>query len=299
MRTLPLLAAVTALAACSDPAPSTPTATTDAAADVAPLDVTAPDVTTTDVPTPDATTDVATGGPCSFNRDCDPSLRCECSESDGCRCLPGARGTATAGEACADGNDCASALCVEGNAGFLCSDACERASDCPASLPRCVSVPSVGSFCARDPSATADAGSFAGCAGACATTNLRAAFGSRTGDFTRAQYGVNSPTSLRVEAHFGGSPECPSMTSPTPRRTLVLSGVRPTADATPQESGVTASLFDFGGDLTSAPIARASSVRVVSRGYQADGYVSLEVTATFDEGTITGGVFATHCDSLD
>ncbi|MEZ4409566.1 MAG: hypothetical protein R3A52_24300 [Polyangiales bacterium] len=297
MRTLPLLAAATALVACSDPAPSTPPAVD--AADVAPLDAVATDVTATDVTATDATIDVAAGGPCSFNRDCDPALRCECSESDGCRCLPGARGAAATGEACADGNDCASALCVEGNAGFLCSDACERASDCPASLPRCVAVPTVGSFCARDPSATADAGSFPDCTGACATTTLRAAFGSRTGDFSRAQYGVNAANTLHVEAYFGGSPECPSMSSPTPQRALVISGVRASADPTPQETDLRVSLFDFSGDLTSAPIARATSARVVSRGYQPGGYISFEFTATFDEGTITGGVFATHCDSLD
>lgn len=244
------------------------------------------------------------GGPCSFNRDRIPAERCGCDETAGCRCAPGPRGAGLAGvAACTSGDDCASALCVEASGGgSLCSDACAVDAECPAALPRCLSISGVGSFCARDPSAR-DAGVDAppGCQGACATTALTARFGSRRRDFERAQYGRDGDGRILVEAHSGGDPACPTMTSPTPRRTLALRGVRAMADAIPQTQadGVTAVLFDFGGDLTSAPLLRATAVRVVPRGYAAGGYLSLEVTATFPEGTITGGLFAPHCASLD
>lgn len=277
-----------------------PTAAADASTD-------APEVALADTPVAeeasvDASTALDGGGRCSFNRDCIPAERCECDEATGCRCAPGARGLGLPGvTACASGNDCASALCVEARTGSLCSDACATDSDCPAALPRCLSISGVGRFCARDPSRDAGVDAPPGCEGACATTTLQATFGSRRGAFERAQHGRLASGRLLVEAHSGGDPACPTMSSPTPRRTLSLRGLRATADATPQTEadGLTAVLFDFGGDLTSAPLLRASAVRVVPRGYTANGYLSLEVTATFPEGTITGGLFAPHCDSLD
>ena len=283
------LALLCALPACT----ADPAITADAATD-API----PKDVAVDAPTLDG------GGRCSFNRDCPGAERCECAETTGCRCAPGARGTGQPGVApCASGNECASALCVEGSGGgSLCSDACASDTDCPAALPRCLSISGVGRFCARDlglRDAGADAPS--GCPGSCAATVLQATFGSRRGAFERAQYGVLASGRLVIEAHSGGDPACPTMTSPTPRRTLSLRGIRATADATPQTGadGVTAVLFDFGGDLTSAPLLRATAVQVVPRAFLADGYVSLEVTATFPEGTITGGLFAPHCTSLD
>lgn len=285
-RAVPLLAAL-ALAACESSPPATldvpPTG--DAVASDVPVELDVP----SDVPPVDAGTG---GGACSFNRDCIAAERCECDESTGCRCSPGARGAGLPGVTrCASGNDCASALCVEANGGVsLCSDACADPSDCPAALPRCLSIPGIGSFCARDPSA-ADAGA--------GGTALSAVFGSRRAGFERAQHGNLAGDRLVVEAHSGGDPACPTMSSPTPRRTLSIRGVRATSDPAPQTDGLTAALFDFGGDLTAAPLLRASAVRVVPSAYLRDGSVSLSVTVTFAEGTITGDLVAPHCDSLD
>lgn len=89
------------------------------------------------------------------------------------------------------------------------------------------------------------------------------------------------------------------MGSPTPRRTVVITGVRARGDGDEQQTGLGASLFDFGGELTDRPLERATMVRVTPRAYHAGEFVSFEVTAVFDGGTITGGVFARHCDSLD
>lgn len=283
------------LAACDGAAPSTnDAATTDVAtaADIAD----ATDVTALDAAPDDVTDAIETreaGGRCAFNRDCVSAERCECDEATGCRCAPGARGTGRAGvDRCTSGNDCESALCVEANGGVsLCSAPCATVSECPSALPRCLSVATVGRFCARDPSMTADAG---------ATISLTARFGTRTGAFDRAQHGVEGTDGIYIEAHYGGSPACPSMTSPTPQRTFILSGVRAGVSAVQTEaSGVTASLLDFGGDLVSAPLVRASTVRVTPRSLDRGTSVSLDVTATFAGGTIEGSFVAPHCASLD
>lgn len=283
-RVRPLFAAL-ALAACESP---------PAASDVPPPgDVVVDTAAVVDVAVDVRPEDAGTGGgTCSFNRDCIASERCECDESAGCRCAPGPRGAGLPGVTrCASGNDCASALCVEAHGGSsLCSDACASPSDCPAALPRCLSISGVGSFCARDPSA-GDAGA--------GGTALSAVFGSRRAGFERAQHGNLGGDRLLVEAHSGGDPACPTMTSPTPRRTLSIRGVRATSDPAPQTDGLTAALFDFGGDLTSAPLLRASAVRVVPRAYLRDGSISLSVTVTFAEGTITGDLVAPHCPTLD
>lgn len=83
------------------------------------------------------------GAECQFNRDCQAALRCECDESTGCACQPGARGAGQNGiDACDSGNQCASSVCVEGptNGEFVCSDECESAQDCTGKLPRCIPV---------------------------------------------------------------------------------------------------------------------------------------------------------------
>jgi hypothetical protein len=302
MRSLHCTALCAALLACeATPAVAPADAAPDLAADR--LDVVPPDAA------PDAAPDVAldsSGRTCSFNRDCPDVERCACEESAGCRCLVGPRGTGRAGvDVCTSGDDCASALCVEANGAVsLCSDACTAASECPGALPRCLSVPLVGRFCARDPAATGDAGAPdapAGCPGECARTTLQGTFGAMRGAFDRAQHGNAGSAGLRVEAHFGGDPACPNETSPTPRRTVVITGLRATADATPQTEadGVRATLFDFGGELVSEPLVRATAVRVTPRAWMRSGYVSLDVSLSFPGGTITGGLFAPHCPSLD
>ncbi len=92
------------------------------------------------------------GAMCSFNRECQAVLRCECDNGD-CACKPGARGTGENGvDTCNSGNDCSSALCLEGPGGtYLCSDECETAADCPAKLPKCLDVTFVGRICVREP----------------------------------------------------------------------------------------------------------------------------------------------------
>lgn len=94
------------------------------------------------------------GTECAFNRECNAALRCECSESAGCACKAGARGTGMSGVTpCADGNDCASSVCVEGppDSGTFCSDECTTSADCTGKLPLCSDIAFVGRICIRQP----------------------------------------------------------------------------------------------------------------------------------------------------
>lgn len=94
---------------------------------------------------------------CTFNADCIASERCECTESAGCFCKVGARGTGKAGiDTCTDGNDCESALCLEGpkyQKSYYCSGPCSSAADCTKMLPVCSNIAFVGKICIRDPAA--------------------------------------------------------------------------------------------------------------------------------------------------
>lgn len=91
------------------------------------------------------------GATCVFNWDCQLKLRCECDGE--CACNPGKRGARKPGGGCEGGNDCVSAVCLDGpnNNELLCSDACKVPADCPTILPRCEKVALVGRICVREP----------------------------------------------------------------------------------------------------------------------------------------------------
>ncbi|WP_143195196.1 hypothetical protein [Archangium sp. Cb G35] len=89
---------------------------------------------------------------CTFNSDCPLDERCECDEETGCQCLTGARGTGRAGvDPCVSGNDCESALCVEGWNSYYCSGPCRVDTDCGPRLPVCSYIFFLGDACVRDP----------------------------------------------------------------------------------------------------------------------------------------------------
>lgn len=153
------------------------------------------------------------------------------------------------------------------------------------------------------------------CDGACRTTALTAAFGSTTRVLDRAVYGVNAipgqaPT-LHVEAYQGGGTGCPSASSPTPEYTLVLGEVP--VPTTTEAGSVRANLLDFQGDLLGGALGAAATAATAAAvaldvcptcvgqpaPSDADGLVALDLDATFSGGTVTGHLFATHCDSLD
>lgn len=103
----------------------------------------------------DAMTADAAPTACVFNSDCPDEQRCV--DSSG-MCELGERGTGVNGvDACESGNDCASAVCVEGpesaDEDFYCSGECEDDDDCTGMLPRCLEVAFLGRICAREPEA--------------------------------------------------------------------------------------------------------------------------------------------------
>lgn len=153
------------------------------------------------------------------------------------------------------------------------------------------------------------------CDGACRTTALTARFGATTRTFDHAAYGVTvtagQPPTLHVEAYRGGPAGCPTASSPTPDYTLVL-GELP-LPTTAGAVATTANVLDFVGDLLGGPLGAAATAATATPvaldvcptcvGQPApadpDGLVALDLTATFAAGTVTGHLFATHCDSLD
>lgn len=98
--------------------------------------------------------DEADAGPtsCIFNSDCPEDQRCD-DETD--LCEVGERGTGQNGvDTCESGDDCASAVCVEGpedGGDFYCSDECQDDDDCTGELPRCLNIAFVGRICTRVP----------------------------------------------------------------------------------------------------------------------------------------------------
>ena len=157
------IAAGSLVSACTDEATSTPTGETDKADASTSKDKdsgSTDDDTDTDkdagvTPGKDANGPGADGDQCTFNRDCQSALRCECEEPNGCFCKPGARGTGKNGvDPCDSGNQCESSLCVEGptDGESFCSDECKDETECGGQLPRCLPIPGLGAnVCTREP----------------------------------------------------------------------------------------------------------------------------------------------------
>lgn len=169
----------------------------------------------------------------------------------------------------------------------------------------------------------ADAGdtAFTECTGACRETTLIASLGAKTAPFERVQFGFTSPAQssageweLYVEAHAGGASACPDQSSPSPDRTIVISGVALPEEGIRQtrDGGLSTVLLDFSGELTDEPFVRAQAVTLMPSaanlcpGCVQDGgspqaqVFAFELDAELpDGGAITGHGFAEHCPSMD
>jgi hypothetical protein len=280
------------LLGCSDPVTGADAARDVTAPDAPRMDA-AVDAPPTDLPDVPAG-EVGLGASCSLNRECAANARCQCASGD-CRCMEGPRGTGRSGVArCTSGDDCESSLCVDGNNGMLCSDACTSNADCPPALPRCITLGALSlSLCARDPNAPpGDGGTY--------NTMLTATFGARGGPFDSARHGRQGTNGIYLEAYLGGDPACPEANSPTPQRTLVLTGLRTNVTGVQTSAtGVRAVLLDFSGGLIATPTARATMVEVTPQELGAGTRVRADIRVTFEGGTITGVVDAPWCRSLD
>lgn len=155
-----------------------------------------------------------------------------------------------------------------------------------------------------DAGVTPDSGVDAGLDGgsdAGAADFLVVTIGSRSGAFDRAQHGLEPDGGLYLEAYFGGDPACPTQTSPTPERTLIIAGLHamPDGGAIRYADGLRVTLLDFSGALTSAPFLRAVTARATPLSVVPGTLVSFSLEAAFDGGTVQGRFSAAHCASLD
>jgi hypothetical protein len=125
--------------------------------------------------------------------------------------------------------------------------------------------------------------------------------GTRSGEFDRAQHGLQPDAGLYIEASFGGDPACPTQTSPTPDRTLIIAGLHamPDGGVISYADGLRVTLLDFNGALTTLPFVRATSARATPLSVTPGTLAVFAIEATFDGGTLRGRFSAAHCASLD
>lgn len=166
------------------------------------------------------------------------------------------------------------------------------------------------------------------CDGECADHNLKfTTTDGRTVPFSNVGFGLTHPSDaesgeweLYILTWEQGVSGCPDQGSPTPTHELILSDIQiptTTDDITKDTASLVAALIDYRSnviDRTQNPsgISSASAVTIKPVGVSVctecvgvltmpdvDGFVSFDVTAEFEEGTISGRIYAQHCDSLD
>ncbi len=241
----------------------------------------------TPAPASDASVETA-AATCVFNDDCAEGRRCECKLT-GCTCEIGPRGAGKAGvDACSSEFDCASGVCVEGTSGFVCSGRC--ADGCGDKLPRCANISPLGEICVREPPPM--------------PTGALGKFGSNTFDFAHAffgyDYGEAGPIATTIELHAGWDGGCPPPKT-DPDATIVVVGLPLPFVARTYETGIKATLLGF---TTTLPIkSSATTAKLDLRSIETCGTATcaleLGVSFGFAEGTVSGNVRATHCDSMD
>ena len=105
------------------------------------------------------------------------------------------------------------------------------------------------------------------------------------------------------------------MASPTPERLVLIHDIPIPETTMPltEAEAITGQYFDFvGDDLPNAVQTAALTISLTPRALDVcpecfgqtppsdpDGFFALDVDITFDGGTTTGKIYATHCDSLD
>lgn len=141
--------------------------------------------------------------------------------------------------------------------------------------------------------------------------------------FSNAGYGMIAPVhnesqewQLHVELWEGGYTGCPEEGSPTPARTVIVSGL-PMLSAVvgyTENDGVNLVFLDYTGEIVDDlnPTSKASTLIVRPLNWSLcvecvgepvpsheAGEVVLQVEGIFAEGTLRGTLKARHCDSLD
>lgn len=137
-------------------------------------------------------------------------------------------------------------------------------------------------------------------------TALEVTIAAKKRPIDRAQFGIDrgdAGDTFHIEAHAGGDPKCPDNTSPSPDRTLIVSGLPKGAAVgtkLTKADGVSATFLDFTDEqLTEPPFfTKATALTVTIVAVTGTTAIELEIDATFAEGTAKGRLYATFCESL-
>lgn len=149
------------------------------------------------------------------------------------------------------------------------------------------------------------------CDGACKTTAVTAKFGAKTGKITRAYVGYTAPTNgapvaLYVDFDTQTDKGCPTDTnSAGGLKKFTIDLPLPLASSyTKANPDATFGFFDTDSAdpwLTTKPIegATAFTVTPTAAKLTADGFIALDLDATFPSGTVAGHLYAPHCAIFD
>lgn len=159
------------------------------------------------------------------------------------------------------------------------------------------------------------------CEGDCAKSTLSFNLQNKRSAISRAVYGLSAASTtdsgeveVYIEAFEGGDKGCPTMSAATPKRTLILSGLKAplTTTAKTKEDGLFAKLIDYEGTLLEGELfASPEQIKVTAvatnlcieclemASSDDDGFVALDLELSFPQGAISGRLYAIHCDSLD
>lgn len=160
------------------------------------------------------------------------------------------------------------------------------------------------------------------CTTTCAQTTASATFGNKSASFQNVRFGLlaasrtsSKTIEMQMEAFNGGTSGCPEMDSPTPKQTLIISGINPTTSTkTPitEKDGVVIKLIDYDGSLLSddlfvdatsftlTPVAaNVCTSCLATQDPDTDSFLTFDAQINFDGGQITGRFYGQHCDSMD
>ncbi len=149
------------------------------------------------------------------------------------------------------------------------------------------------------------------CDGACKATAVTAKFGAKTGKITRAYVGYTAPANgapvaLYVDFDTQADKGCPTDTnSAGGLKKFTIDLPLPLASSyTKANPDATFGFFDTDSAdpwLTAKPIEAASAFTVTPTAAKltADGFIALDIDATFPSGTVAGHLYAPHCAIFD
>lgn len=144
------------------------------------------------------------------------------------------------------------------------------------------------------------------CEGACRDVTVLVTQDGGAQGFERAQFGTEprdgGALGFHVELHAGGSADCPTQTSPTPKRTFVIAAIpamTPGATASDPD-GVRGAFLDF-ATPSAPPVEKATKTTVTLVALDPapqPQWLAMDVEATLPSGRVKGHLYATFCQSL-